>query len=182
MQTRIASTTWAAFVFCVLVFFAGFASAADLTPQQASTLKAAALLDPQAAAAIAEGNDQGLADWLNAGQPTFWVYKPVLSTEDARVAITTGVSQLDNLTVGKRDSLLWLFSVATIPNASLTQAINDLCGNQNTLKNALLNAILRTATRAEKILATGTGTNALPATLTFEGLFDRALASSVRGS
>jgi hypothetical protein len=182
MQTRIANTTWAAFLFCVLAFFAGIVSAADLNQQQAATLKAAALLDPPAAAAIADGNDQDLADWLNAGQPTFWVYVPSLSTEAARLAITAGVSQLDNLTVGKRDSLLWLFSVATMPNASLSQAINDLCGTQNTLKNALINALRRTATRAEKILATGIGTSASPATLTFEGLFDRALASSVRGA
>lgn len=154
-----------------------------LTQPQAAALKAAALLDPTAAAAIDAGDDQALADWLNTIQPSFWVFISVLSTDAARVAISKGIAQLDNLTVGKRDSLLWFFSVSTTPpNPSVAQAINDLCGSQNTLKNALLDALRRTATRAEKLLATGAGTNASPATMTFEGLFDRALASSVRGA
>lgn len=154
-----------------------------LTQPQAAALKAAALLDPTAAAAIDAGDDQALADWLNTIQPSFWVFISVLSTDAARVAISKGIAQLDNLTVGKRDSLLWFFSVSTTPpNPSVSQAIIDLCGSQNTLKNALLDALRRTATRAEKLLATGTGTNASPATMTFEGLFDRALASSVRGA
>ena len=154
-----------------------------LTQPQAAALKAAALLDPTAAAAIDAGDDQALADWLNTIQPSFWVFSSVLSTDAARVAISKGIAQLDNLTVGKRDSLLWFFSVSTTPpNPSVAQAINDLCGSQNTLKNALLDALRRTATRAEKLLATGAGTNASPATMTFEGLFDRALASSVRGA
>lgn len=170
-------------VFALLLVLSFAASAAGLTPLQASTLKTAALADQTAAVYIQDGDDQALADWLNTIQPSFWVFISVLSTDAARVAISKGISQLDNLTVGKRDSLLWFFSVSTTPpDPSVAQAINDLCGTQNTLKNALLDALRRTATRAEKLLSTGTGTNASPATMSFEGLFDKALASSVRGS
>lgn len=159
------------------------AQAAGLTPLQAITLKTAALADPAASVYIAEGNDQALADWLNVDQPTFWVFLPRLSSDAARAAIAKGIDQLDNLTVGKRDSLLWFFSVDTFPpDPSVLTAITALCGTQTTLKNALLDALRRTATRAEKLLSTGTGTNASPATMSFEGLFDKALASSVRGS
>lgn len=102
---------------------------------------------------------------------TFVVYRSQLPTDLSRIAILVGASQLDNLTVGKRDALLWLCSESLNPNdPNVRQSISDLCGSQNTLKNSLLASLKRFATRAEKALATGTGTNADPGTLVYEGI------------
>ena len=158
------------------------ASAASLTSAQTATLKGAALADPVAATYITNGQDQLLADWLNANQPNYWVWRSVFTSDQARSAIMAGIAQLDNLTVSKRDSLLWVFSVNTVPSDPTVPASMDaLCGTQNTLKAELQNAIRRTATRAEKALASGAGTNIAPSTLGWEGVFDAALASTVRG-
>lgn len=171
-------------LFLALCLFGSFAAQAQsLTPAQAVTLKTAALADPVVANYVNNAQDQLLADWLNTPQPTFWVWRSILTSDQARTAIMSAISQLDNLTVSKRDSLLWAFSVDTKPSDhSVPTAIDSLTGSQNQLKTALQDAIRRTATRAEKILATGTGTNAIPATMTFEGSFSAALASVVRGS
>ena len=153
-----------------------------LTQSQLQLLKTAAVADPTAAAYIGNGDDQALANWLNASQAGYLVWLPVLSTEQARAAIVKGISQLDNLTVGKRDSLLWFFSESVTPtDPKVTEAIDALCGTQNTIKTALHDSLRRAATRAEMLLATGPGTYASPGTLTFEGLFSAAQASTVRG-
>lgn len=152
-----------------------------MTPAQLLSLKALALADPVAAALITSADDQGLADWLNAPQPTHYVWRSVLTPEMSRSAITLGATQLDALTVGKRDSLFWLLQQTTIPSdPAVRAAIDDLCGTQNTLKAALQAAQKRTTTRAEKALATGTGTAASPALLSWEGFFSAADASGVR--
>lgn len=59
-------------------------------------------------------------------------------------------------------------------------AIDDLCGSQNTLKAALLAAEKRTCTVAEKVLSTGSGTNASPATLGWEGVLSGNDMSAIR--
>lgn len=152
-----------------------------LTPEQVTTLRNAALADPVAVNYINNAQDQLLADWLNTPQPAFMAWRSTLTTDQARAAIMLGISQLDNLTVGKRDSLLWVFSVTTYPaDLTVTSAIDALCGTQNTLKGALQDALRRTTTRAEKLLASGTGTYASPAVLTYEGMFNAASASSLR--
>jgi len=152
-----------------------------LTPAQVTTLRNAALADPVAVNYLNNAQDQLLADWLNTPQPAFMAWRSTLTTDQARSAIMIGISQLDNLTVGKRDSLLWVFSVTTHPvDMTVTTAIDALCGTQNTLKGALQDALRRPTTLAEKLLSSGTGTYASPAVMTYEGLFNAASASSLR--
>lgn len=151
-----------------------------MTPTQLSTLKAVALADPVAAAYITNGNDNELAEWFNQPQ-TFVVWRTVLTPEQARAAIIKGATQLDGLTVGKRDSLFYLVSGdLAVSDASVRTAIDDLCGTQNQLKGYLTAAQKRTATRAEKALASGTGTDAVPANLGWEGLLSGNDASEIR--
>lgn len=151
-----------------------------LTAAQLSQLKAAALADQTGAALLAAGNDTGLSEWLNA-ETTHVVWRSAMTPEMARAAIIQGATQLDALTVGKRDSLFWLASGnLDVSNASVRAAIDDLCGSQNTLKAALQAAQRRTASRAEKILASGTGTTASPATLGWEGTLSANDASAIR--
>lgn len=152
-----------------------------MTPQQLTALKTAAIADPEASGYISVADDQALADWFNADQPTFYVWRSTLSPDKSRTAIVKGVTQLDALTVGKRDSLLWLISENVNPSeAAVRAAVEDLCGAQNTLKGALQAEFKRTATRVETILASGTGTFAAPAKLTYEGFISAADASTVR--
>lgn len=151
-----------------------------MTPTQISTLRTLADADPVAAGYVATADDIALASWFN--EPTAHVvWRTVLSPEMARSAIIEGATQLDALTVGKRDSLFWLCSGNLNPSVpSVRAAIDDLCGTQNMLKGALQAAQKRFATRAEKVLSSGTGTTASPATLTYEGLLSYGEASIIR--
>ena len=151
-----------------------------MTPSQLSTLKAVAVADPVAAAYITNGNDNELAEWFNQMQ-TFVVWRTVLTPEQARAAIIKGATQLDGLTVGKRDSLFYLVSGdLAVSDSAVRTAIDDLCGTQNQLKSYLTAAQKRTASRAEKALASGTGTEAAPASLGWEGWISGNDASEIR--
>lgn len=151
-----------------------------LTPSQLSTLKTVALADTTAAAYLNNGNDNELADWFNQSQ-VFTVYRSVLTPDLARAAIIQGATQLDALTVGKRDSLFYLVAGnLDVSQSSVRAAIDDLCGTQNQLKGYLQAAEKRQATRAEKALASGTGTDASPSTLGWEGYISGNDASNIR--
>lgn len=151
-----------------------------LTTVQASTLKAVALADPVAAGYLNAGNDTGLSEWFNQ-QTTHIVWRSVLTPELARAAIIKGATQLDALTVGKRDSLFYLVSGnLNVTDAAVRASLDDLCGSQNVLKGFVQAACKRSASLAEKALATGTGTDAAPATLNYEGVISGNDASLIR--
>jgi hypothetical protein len=127
--------------------------------------------DPAVVAALDIRNDVLLAELYNAPS-TFVAWRSSLTPEEARSAISggDGLAQLDNLTAGKRDALLWVFNGVTQPsNSTQRAAIENLCGTQNTLKATILAAQKRITTKAEKLFATGTGTDVSPGTLTWEG-------------
>ena len=144
----------------------------SLDAGQLAVLKAAILADPVLNAFPNYGDGPNdIAVLLNKqASPDFVVWQSSLTPERARAAIVSGAEQLDNLTVGKRDALLYL-AAGTLDCrvAAVRSAIDNLCGTQNTLKAALVAAQKRLATRAEKILASGTGSDASPATTSFEG-------------
>ena len=151
-----------------------------LTSTQLSALKAVALADPTAAQYLANGNDNELAYWFNQPQ-TFVAWRSKLTPEQARSAIIKGATQLDGLTVGKRDSLFYLVSGdLDVSDAAVRTAIDDLCGTQSQLKGYLTAAQKRTTTRAEKVLSAGTGTDASPANLGWEGWLSGNDASAIR--
>lgn len=146
-----------------------------LTSEQMATLKADILAATDQATVDARANGQTtvLAGIYNqAASPAFYVWRTSFTPDQAREAISggDGLSQLDNLTAGKRDSLLWVFDGNTNPsNATQRNAIVSLCGTQNTLKAAIAAAQKRTVTRAERLFVTGTGTEDSPGTLGWEG-------------
>src|SRR5574343_485887 len=82
-----------------------------LTTAQMQALKAAIVADP-ALLAIAQGagtDYQAVANALNtAASPALVVWRTAVGPEERRGAITAGAIQLDNLTVGKRDALLYV--------------------------------------------------------------------------
>jgi len=151
--------------------FAGPVAAAQLTDAQAQTLVAAlrADADPAVAAALAARNDTEVARIYNL--PTaFIVWKTSVTPNEWDTAMMQGATQMDALTVGKRDTLFVVMSRnrdCRDPNVVTT--INDLTGTQNMLKAALVAACKRVASKAETLFTTGTGTTAAPGSLIWEG-------------
>lgn len=144
-----------------------------LTTEQKVTLKANILAntDPAVVAALVVRDDQTIANWYNTAG-TFIGWRTSLTPEQARTAIANsdGLAQLDNLTAGKRDSLLWLFQGNTNPaNSTQRASILNICGSQNDLKAAITSVQKRALTRLEALFATGTGTDASPGTVVVEG-------------
>ena len=155
-----------------------------MTPAQLATLGAyiAAANDLKT---FPSGSDAAfeIARLLNlTASPEFTVWQHNLTPDLARKAVVTGAMQLDNLTVGKRDTLLYLFQgTLDCTDSVLRTTLDDLCGTQNTLKAAILAATKRLATRFESVFATGTGSDASPATATLEGSVSYQDVQQARG-
>lgn len=162
--------------------FAAPAMAQQLTPAQQSTLRAFAAADPAAAQLMVTADDVGFAAWLNT--PTAYViWHPTVTPEQWDAAMMAGITQMDGLTVGKRDTLFVVMGrQRDCRDASVRASIDDLTGTQNTLKAALQAACKRAATRAEQALSTGTGTTAAPGTAAWHGLLSYGDASTIRSA
>ena len=159
-----------------------------LTGPQQAIVKAYIAADPTLNNQPSDGDGLGfIRDHLNAiTLPAFVVWKTATTTSEYRQAIleTVGAAtQLDILTGSKRDSLFWAISENTRPSIPATRtALDDFCGSQNTLKAALASVHKRSARVIEKILATGTGSDAVPATMGFEGTVDNNDVDAARRS
>lgn len=144
-----------------------------LTPAQLPTLKAAILAETDAE--FVEFRTQGatgaMAAFYNVeASPAFYIWRKNYTPDLIAAAVDAGITQLDALTASKRDSLLWWAERSHDASLALTQAaINDLCGSQNTLKNAVLDGGKRKLLRGERLFATGTGSLASPGTAGYEG-------------
>lgn len=141
---------------------------------QLQTLRDAILAetDPTFVEYRTQGATGAMAAFFNApASPAFYVWRSNYTAEQIAAAIDAGVTQLDGLSASKRESLLWWAGRNhDATQASVQAAINDLCGAQNTLKNAVLDGGKRTLLKGEKLFATGTGTLAAPGALgSFEG-------------
>ena len=159
-----------------------------LTPEQQLIVKNYIANDSFLNGQPSDGDGLGIIrDHLNAiASPAFVVWKTAATTEEYRQSIleTAGAAtQLDALTGSKRDSLLWVVSASTRPSIPATRsAIDDFCGSQNTLKGALASVHKRAARVIEKILSTGTGSDAAPATMGYEGTVDNNDVDAARRS
>jgi len=145
-----------------------------LTPAQASTLKAYALLDPTAAQHIASGDVARLTDWLN-GASTKVVWKSLVPVSE--VGQSFEATELAGLTSLNNDRLgtfaLWNPAGATpvrVDHRTFFASIFSGAGGATT-RGRLDSLWRRFATRAEAALAEGTGTTNSPAALTWEGSF-----------
>lgn len=146
----------------------------DLTTAQLTTLKADIMADTTLAAWAATGRMAGeiAAEYNKTANPVYVVWRTNVPSDELYDAIfeTNGGLQLDALTASKRDSLFKLIDRnlnASIPAARAN--VEDYCGSQANLKAALQAVQKRNATRAEKLLSSGTGTTASPATMGWEG-------------
>lgn len=94
--------------------------------------------------------------------PAFIVWHRVVTKEMSRRAVLSGggATQFDALTGNKRDSLKYAIDGEFDPSDTNTRvALDDYCGTQTLLRDAIRASQRRPATRYEKVLSTGTGAN-----------------------
>jgi hypothetical protein len=146
-----------------------------LTTQQLVTLKAHIDGDPALAAQPnnADGNTAIAAAMNLAASPAFTVWRTNVSLRDVGAAFNG--SELAGLTTANQTRLqtIALYLTAGVnPSVASNRAFFDDvfsgAGGTNT-RASLLVLWKRLATRAEKLYATGTGSDAVPATLVVEG-------------
>ena len=143
-----------------------------MTPEQLSTLRAAVLADPTLSAV--GRNDTELARLLNL--PTAFVVWRSSVSQDEIMQNGFDWVRVDNLSVGKARIWEWLFDNdqrSINPSKVNVRAGIDEAWKGTAADLAVRAAVYvhckRAATRAEQILGSGTGTDATPGTLGFEG-------------
>ena len=146
-----------------------------LTTEQNALLKAAILADPVLSAlpVNADSAFEIAAQFNQVANPAFVVWRTDVRADEI---MRNGMdwARVDNLSVGKARIWEWMTRLGTI-NASKAniRAGIDAAWVGTVVDVAVTTMIYthckRNATRAEKVLATGTGTGAVPATLGFEG-------------
>ena len=159
-----------------------------LTTEQLQLLKAAILADPVLAAYPNSGpGNWAIAEALNAlSNPAVIVWKTSVSIDEI---MRNGMdwARVDNLTVGKARIWDWLGRLgsfdASKPNiragidATWVGTAADLAVRAKVYVHCK-----RTATRAEAVLASGTGTDASPAVMGWEGLLQYIDVEAARNS
>jgi hypothetical protein len=148
----------------------------DLTNNQKTTVLAYIQNNPTLNALYNDSVFTAVADALNATSSTFYVWKTSLHKD---VIMMNGMNwtRVDNLSVGKARIWEWMFdneSKTINPSKANIRAGIDECwaGTGTDLVNlraSIYGHCKRIATVVEKMLATGTGTESTPATLTVEG-------------
>lgn len=147
-----------------------------LTDAQLPILRAAIFASPTAAALLAAGNAAGLRAHLNeATSPAFICWRTAVSQDEIMQNGFDWV-QVDNLTVGKARIWEWLFdneaNVINPSKANVRAGIDEAWKGTTQMlavRAAVYTHCKRAATNAEKMLASGTGTDATPALFAFEG-------------
>ena len=147
----------------------------ELTLEQKQALKAAILAEPiLAAQPMTSGGALVIAEYFNEiVSPAYIVWKTAVSIDEI---MRNGMdwARVDNLSVGKARIWDWMGRLGTIDPSkpNIRAGINAAwTGTQADLdvRAAVYVHCKRSATRAEKLFATGTGSDAVPATMSFEG-------------
>jgi hypothetical protein len=152
---------------------------AHLDPAQLLTLKAAILAetDPTFVALRNTNNNGEMANWLNQqASPAFTVWKTSVSLNAIGDKINGNeLEGLASLPMTRLQTIALFSPQGVNPSLADRRAFFDGvfsgAGGAGT-RAALLVLWKRTARRIEKIFATGTGSDASPATMTVEGAID----------
>jgi hypothetical protein len=146
-----------------------------LTPAQQSVLKAAIVADSTLNAfPNSPDGAYGIADAMNVlATPSFIVWKTSVDPDEI---MRNGMdwTRVDNLTVGKARIWEWMTRLGTFnPSRTNIRAGIDASWVGTAADLAVRATVYthckRSATIAEKLFATGTGTDGNPATMTVEG-------------
>lgn len=159
-----------------------------LTPAQLATLKAAIEADPVLNAY--PKNSDGAYDIAAAldvpAEPAFIVWKTNVSVDEI---MRNGMAweRVDNLSVGKARIWDWLGRLGSFDSSRANVRAGIDAAWAGTAADLAVRAAIyvhckRSATKAEKILATGTGTDAVPATMGYEGRLQYTDVQIARGS
>ena len=143
-----------------------------LTQAQKQALRAHIEASQDLATHLANSDYSAIADALNAASnPAFVVWRTSVPVAEYRDALVW--TEVDGLTGGKPRIWEWLTGNLTLPletsKAAVRQGLADCWASNSATRPALLALAKRTATRAEGVLATGTGSDAAPGDLVFEG-------------
>lgn len=144
-----------------------------LTNDQLTTLAADIEADSTLAEIpkTADGAFEVAAAYNQIASPGFTVWKTDVTTEDIRAVVVW--AEYDILSVSKQNAFEFLCSNHVVNGAlsNVRQGIQSIFSSPQQSGNlaAMIAIAKRLAKRAEKLFATGTGTNGSPATMTFEG-------------
>lgn len=159
----------------LLSLFVAVPAQADLTPAQRTTVAADINATPELLSWWQQGNPGVIAELYNAPKsPTFVAWKTAVNPNDVLGAAGFDWTRVDNLSAGKARIWDWMTGLGSLD-----------CSRQNiragidatwvgTAADLAVRAVVygqckRAASRIEALLATGTGSDASPATMTFEG-------------
>lgn len=143
-----------------------------LTDTQQQTLKTAILAQPELAQLVEDKVYSAIADWLNAQDPANWTVWKTAVHQDEIMQNGFDWVQVDNLTVGKARIWEWMFDNER--NAINPSKLNVRAGIDEAWKGTAAMLAVRAqvythckrlASRLEKLFSTGTGSDAVPATL-----------------
>lgn len=154
-------------------------------PAQLATLRTLVLAEPSLATARQTGDDQAIAAWLNGNaSPDFWVYKTNVSNDEIGDAMNgTEVAGLSSLNMQRLQLLAAYSGGSQNPSRADRRAAFDASfsgAGGATTRAALAVLWRRLTTRAEKALATGTGSTGSPALMGWEGTITAEQASLMR--
>jgi hypothetical protein len=159
-----------------------------LTTAQASALNTFISTDSAFTALLTPSNENAfsIAEILKTqASPDFIVWRSSIPPSEYVLAITW--TEIDALAVGKARIWEWITARHTAPiNASLAnvrQGVSDAFAGAGAAatRNALVALAKRKANVLEKLLATGTGSDASPATMGYEGFLSYQEISNVMG-
>jgi len=146
-----------------------------MTPEQFAILTPIVLAEPSLTQAVLTGNDAMIAAWCNsAAVPAFSVYRTDVTAEELGNAWQgTDIDGMSALNM-QRLQLLLASSPSGVFNMSRSDRRagfeNPFGTNANNGSRVAMRAMWRRpATNAEKVFATGPGSDASPATMVFEG-------------
>ena len=148
----------------------------QLSPAQNATLKTAILADQTLAPMVAISDWPAVADALNlVASPAFVVWRTSVARDVIQRDAGFNWTRVDNLNNGSKYRIWeWMFVTGSInPSAANVRAGIDATW-VGTAADLAVRAVVyahckRSATKAEKILASGTGSDAVPATMGAEG-------------
>mgnify|MGYP006281089773 CR=1 FL=1 len=149
----------------------------SMTNTQKTILHNDMLARPELSSMLATGDDIGLANFYNQlAAPDFIVWRPSVRKDEITASPTFDWTRVDNLTVGKAriwDMLFDNASKSIVPSQANIRAGIDAAWVGTAADLAVRASVYamckRKATLVEKLLAIGTGTDATPATLGYEG-------------
>jgi hypothetical protein len=158
-----------------------------LTTEQKATLKAAILADPTLNAfPNTSDGDFDLAVYLSntLASPAFRVWRSDVPTADVKKAIVW--TEYIGRSVGERGAFELMISngIINASDVNVRQGIQDCFSGPSGAgtRTNLTNISKRDANLIEKILATGTGSDASPGTMTFVGTISGDDVASARNS